>query len=97
MALIKVDVIGLEPLERRIHLFVNLRARQAAIRFGHGEIELGREHVSVARHVRERFPQERLRRPSPVDVRGIDEVDAERERLLHAGSRRLTRRRRRNR
>jgi len=40
MALVEIDVVGAEPLERGVDLLANLRHRETAIRVRHREVEL---------------------------------------------------------
>jgi hypothetical protein len=86
MALVEIDDVGLKPLERRIELLFDLRPRQAEIGVRHGKIELGREHVAVARPALQRLTEEGFCGSAAVDVRRVDEVDADVERRIEAGS-----------
>src|SRR4051812_37254547 len=76
VALVEVDVVGAQPCERRVDLLEDLLAREAAVARRHGEVELRREHVRVARAAREHLAEELLRLAAAVDVRRVDEVDA---------------------
>jgi hypothetical protein len=72
--------VGSQPLQRGVELLFDLGARQAAVAVRHREEDLGRQHVGIARPVLQNLAEELLRRAAPVDVGGVDEVDAEVER-----------------
>ena len=70
--------------QRGVELREDLLAREAVAAVGHLPEELGREDVRVARPVGEHLAEELLRLAARVDVRGVDEVDPDLERLRHA-------------
>jgi hypothetical protein len=90
VTLIEVDVVGAKPRERGVDLLVDLPTRQTAVAGGHRPEELRRKHVGVARPVGEHLTEELLGLPARVDVRGVDEVDADVEGLPDAGLRLLS-------
>ena len=51
VALVEVDVVGLQAFQRSVDLLEDLLARQAAVARAHREVDLRREHVAVARIV----------------------------------------------
>ncbi len=85
MALVQVDVVGAQACERRVHLLDDLRAREPAAAVRHREEDLRREHVRVALPPGEHLAEELFGSAAGVDVRGVDEVDADLERLRDAG------------
>ena len=91
MALVEVDVIRAQAVERGVDLLQHLLAGEALVLVVHREVELCREHVGVARPRFEHVAEERLRRPERVDVGGVDEVDAGVERGVDAGPRLVVR------
>jgi hypothetical protein len=48
MALVEVDVVGLQAIERGIDLLVDLLAGEAPVGLRHREVDLGGEHVGAA-------------------------------------------------
>ena len=48
VALVEVDVVGLQPLQRGVDLLVDLRGRQPPVGVGHREVDLRGEHVGGA-------------------------------------------------
>ena len=91
MALVEVDVLEAESAQRRVTLFENVLAREPAAvgPVAHRKKHLRREHVTVARELRDRPPDDLLRAPARVDVGRIEERHAESVRALDAGLRRL--------
>jgi uncharacterized glyoxalase superfamily protein PhnB len=87
VALVEVDIVGPEALERRVELLFYLGSREAPVGVAHREEQLGGEDVAVARAGGERFPEEALGGAATVDIGRVDEVDAQVERLVHAGRR----------
>src|ERR1700685_4670586 len=86
MALIKIDVVHAQALQRRIDLLENLRARQSLILRAHRKIHLGREHVRAAWLLRENLSQEALGGSAAIGIGGIDEIDAELESAVDASN-----------
>jgi hypothetical protein len=89
MALVEVDVVGLQPLQRRVDLLGDLRRRQAAVVLvvRHLTPDLRRQDVRVARAAREDLAPRALGRAAAVDVRRVEEVDADVEGGVRAGAR----------
>ena len=85
MALVEVDVVGLQTLERGVDLLVDLRSREPGVGVAHREEDLGGEHVGGALAPGERLAQQRLGRAPSIDVGGVDEVDAGLEGGIDAG------------
>ena len=85
MALIEIDVVGLQALEGGVDLLVDLLAGEAAARLVHREEELRGEDELLASEALEDFPPGRLRRAGAVDVGGVEEVDADLEGGAGAG------------
>ena len=73
-----------ESLQRCVDLLQDLGPRQAPVLVTHREVQLRREHVRVARAASQHAAEELLGGATPVHVRGIDEVDAEREGAIDA-------------
>src|SRR5271155_3010726 len=86
MALIKIDIVHAQALQRRIDLLENLRARQSLILRAHRKIHLGRQHVRAAWPLRENLSQEALCGAASVGIGGIDKIDAEVESAVDAGN-----------
>src|SRR5690242_2241866 len=84
MALIEVDIVDAQTLQRGVDLFGDLRPRQALVAVAHREIDLGRQDVAVALALRQNFAEERFRSAPSVDVRRVDEIDPELEGALDA-------------
>ena len=80
MALVEIDVIGPQPLQRCIQLFVHLGPRQAPVGFGHGKEEFGREHIRGTGNTGKRFAQQSFGCAPAIDVRRIEKGDAQIER-----------------
>src|SRR6185437_16849725 len=78
------DVIRAESPERGVELREDLLAGEAAATVGHRPEELRGEDVRVAGAAGDHLAEELLRLAARVDVRGVDEVDPELERLGHA-------------
>ena len=89
MALVQIDEIGSQPLQRRIQLFLDLRARQPLIATAHIPENFGAQNVGIAPTPGQRFAKNRLRRAPAIDIRGIEEIDAEIECPVHASDRLL--------
>ena len=87
MALIEIDMVDAQALQRAVDLLGDLRARQAAVGGAHRKEHLGRQDVRLARPARQNLAQEGLRRAAAVDIGGVDEVDAEVEGAIDAGAR----------
>ena len=85
MALVEIDVVDPEPLQRGVELLADLGARQAAVAAAHREIGLGRQHVGIARPPGQDLAEEALGGAAAIDVGGVDEVDAELEGAIDAG------------
>ena len=85
MALVEVDVVGLQPLERGIDLLVDLLSGEAAVGLRHREENLGRQDVGAAVEVLEDRSPGRLRGALAVDVGSVEEVDVGFEGGLGAG------------
>jgi hypothetical protein len=85
VALVEVDVVGAQPTQGGVDLLRNLLARETAVGLRHREVELRRENVRIARPFGEHFAEELLGPAAGIDVCRVDEVDAELERLRHAG------------
>ena len=68
VALIEVDVVGVQPLQRRVDLLEDLRAREPSVARAHREEHLRREHVGVARIVAEDLAPDAAR-PRPARTR----------------------------
>jgi hypothetical protein len=83
--LVEIDVAGPKPAKRRFELLLDLGSGKAEILFAHREIELGREHVGIARPCGQRLAEEAFGRSATIDVRRVDQVDPEVERLVDAG------------
>ena len=82
--LVEVDPVGLEPPQRRLagrdEVAVGV-AHRVRVRVVHPVVALGREDDPVAPGS-ENPSQDRLARPAPVYVGGVEEVDAEVERRV---------------
>src|SRR5690349_21225596 len=89
MALVQVDIVHLESLQRCVQLFLDLLARQAAIRAIHGKKQLGRKYIGFPLDPGQSLTEHRLGRSAAVDIRGIEEIDSEIERTMDAGDRYL--------
>src|SRR6185369_2398035 len=91
MALVEVDVVCAEPLQRRVALLHDVLPREPAVvgAVAHREVDLGGEEVVVSRDPLESPPSHLLGRAAPVDVRRVEEVDAELEGAMDAGGRAL--------
>ena len=82
VALIQIDVIRIEALQRRVALREEVLASQAAV-IGPGEgpipfktpVHLRGQYIGVAAKWGQRLADEDLRLAPPVDVGGIEEVD----------------------
>ena len=85
VALVEVDVVGLQPLERGVDLLVDLLAGEAAVGLRHREEDLGGEDVGAAVEVLQDLAPRRLGGAAAVDVGGVEEVDAGLEGRLGAG------------
>jgi hypothetical protein len=83
VTLIEVDVVGVQPRERRVQLLEDLVAGET-LSVVRREEQLRREDVRVARAVGEHFAQKLFRAAARVDVGGVDEVDPDLERLRDA-------------
>ena len=92
VALIEVDMIGLEAGQRGVDLLQDLLARKTPIVLAHRGEYLRREHIGVAGSSRERFAQKRLRGALAIGIRRIDEIDAEFKGAVDAGERIFVRR-----
>jgi hypothetical protein len=88
VALVEVDVVSAQAAEGVVDLLEDLLPRQPFVvtRVVHRKEQLRGEHVRVARTAREHVAEEGLRSAAAVDVRGVDEVDADLECLLDAGA-----------
>ena len=84
VALVEVDVVGLQPLQRGVDLLVDLLAREAAVAPAHREVDLGRERERVARVAGEDLAPGALGRAAAVHVGGVEERDAGVERRARA-------------
>ena len=84
VALVEIDVVGVQPCKRRVDLLQHLLPRQPAVGVRHRAEELRREHVGVARTVPQHLAEELLGLAARVHVRRVDEVDADVERLRDA-------------
>ena len=85
MDLVEIDVVGAEPLQAGVDLGQDRLARQAgAVRpLAHAAVDLGRDHHLVApREVEQRAADDLFAGAVRIDVGGVEEVDAEVERLL---------------
>ena len=80
VALVEVDIVRAQAREREVDLLEDLLAREAAVAVDR-EVELCRQHVRIARPIRQRPAEEFLGAAARVDVRGVDEVDPDLERL----------------
>ena len=79
MALVEVDVIHAQAAQAGVALLHDVLAREAAVvgPLAHGEENLRRQHVRVAREVLER-PADQLFSPAPAVLIGrVEEVDAQ--------------------
>jgi hypothetical protein len=89
MDLVEVDEVGAEALQARVDLREDGLPRQAhAIgALVHPLVDLGRDHdLAAPRVVEQRAADDLLARAGGVDVGGVEEVDAEVERLLQERS-----------
>ena len=84
MALVEIDMIDAQALQRRVDLLRDLRARQSAVGGTHRKVDLGRQHVGVAWPLRQDFAEKCLRRAAAIDVGGVDEIDPELEGAVDA-------------
>jgi hypothetical protein len=89
VALVQVDVVGAQTAQRGVELREDLLAGQATAAVGHRPEELRGEDVRVAGAIGEHLAEEFLRLAARVHVRGVDEVDADLERLRDARFRSL--------
>ena len=85
MALIQIDIGHFEARQGGIELLLDLRARESPIRVAHREEQLGGQYHALARDARERLAEDALRLPEAVDVRGVEQRDAEIESAVNAG------------
>jgi len=65
VALIEVDIVDTQPLERGVDLLQDLWARQASILVAHREKNLRRQNVAVAWPLREHFAEKAFRGTAP--------------------------------
>jgi hypothetical protein len=84
VALVEVDVVGLQARQRTVDLLVDLLAREAAVAAAHRKVDLGGERVRVARVAGEDLAPSGLGRAAAVDVGGVEERDAGVERRARA-------------
>src|ERR1035438_2201270 len=85
MALVKVDVIHLEPLQGMVQLFFNLSCRKTMFQIvTHGEEELRRDQMAIAWMRFESLPKNSLRLSSTILVGRVEEVDAVIQRCVDA-------------
>ncbi len=84
VALVQVDVVGLQAFQRRVDLLGDLVGAEPAVAVGHREVHLGRQDVGVARVVLQDLTPRGLRRAGPVDVGRVEERDPGLERGLGA-------------
>src|SRR5215210_1778218 len=91
VALVEVDVIDAEPLQRRVALLGYVLAREASIvrPIAHREVHLGRQKVGVPLEVFQRSAHDLLGRTVHVHVGRVEEVDADLVRPFYAGCRLL--------
>jgi hypothetical protein len=85
MDLVEVDEVGSEAAQAIVDLAKDCLARQSrAVRpRPHPAIDLGRDHdILAADELLERPADDLLRRAVRIDVGGVEEIDAEFERLL---------------
>jgi hypothetical protein len=83
--LVEIDEIGAEPAQAVVDFTEDRLARQSgAVRpRPHPAIDLGREHdVLAADEILQRAADDFLRRAVRIDIGGVEEIDAELERLL---------------
>ena len=85
MALIEVDVVGLQPGQGGVDLFVDLDGGQSLVGVAHRHIDLGGQDVGVSRPANQQIPQHRLRRPPAIGVGGVDEIDPKIEGRVDTG------------
>ncbi len=80
--LIEVDPVGLQALQRGLHLTKDPAPRVAGLIWipptliAHRAVELGGENDVLAASPREGLADDRLGLPARVDIGGVDEVDA---------------------
>src|SRR6185437_7421451 len=89
VALVEIDVVGLEPTQRVIDLLEDLASGEPLVLTGvvHREEELRREHVGITGPVLEGVSEELLSGAATVDVRRVDQVHAYLARPVVAGPR----------
>src|SRR6266550_1157243 len=89
MAFLEVDVVGAYPAERVVDLLEDLLPREPLVLTAvvHREEELRRKHVRVAGAAFVRPAEKGLGAAAAVDVRRVEEVDADLEGLVDAGPR----------
>ena len=77
VALVEVDDVDAEALERAVELFFDLRGGEAVIGFvADGEVEFGGDQVAVAGMTAEGFAEDALGFARAVLVGGVEEGDA---------------------
>ncbi|MEI9886311.1 MAG: hypothetical protein WDN08_07370 [Rhizomicrobium sp.] len=85
MALVEIDVIDPQPLQRGVDLLEDLRPRQPLVGRAHREEHLGRQDIRVAGPRRQRLAEKRLGGAAAIDVGGIDEIDPQLEGAIDTG------------
>ncbi len=78
MHLVKIDMVGLQAAQRRLHRLRDPAARTALVVriVAHGAMHLGGQHNTFAATL-QRFADNLLRLAVAVSIGGVDEVDAE--------------------
>ena len=84
--LVEVDVVGLQPLQRRVAALHDVLARQAAVVLARAgrPVHLGEDLEALAPGALERLAEDRLGLGLRVHVSGVERRDADVERLVHA-------------
>src|SRR4029077_12409210 len=81
------DIVRPKTSQRSVELLDDLRAGQPSVRLAHRAKHLGRQHVGCATDAMQRLAKHALRRAAAINIRGVDEIDPEVERLMNAGKR----------
>src|SRR5580704_16587486 len=84
MALVQVQVFDLQSPQRSVQLLLDLLARQAAVGVAHREEQLSSKHIRVALDACQRLAKNRFGCAQAINVRGIQKIDSEIERAMHA-------------
>src|SRR4029077_19060079 len=82
MALVQINVVDPQSLQRCIQLLLDLPSRQTAVGVTHWKEQLGSQHIAFAFDASQCLAKNRLGRTLAIDVRRIQEIDADIERAM---------------